>query len=265
MAVCSMTALELNARALRIRRRIIDLAYQAGSKGAHIAPSLSIAEIMSVLMEQMTAQDTLILSKGHGGLGYYCGLAEGGQLPFEVLAQFERNGGPLPGQPSKNPALNIPYSGGSLGMGLPYAVGLAQAKQLSGCAGRLFVLLGDGECNEGVIWEAALMAKKLGLDTLTAIVDCNGMQSDGFTEEVLHEDLPKLWTASGWSCTECDGHDVEELRRTLSSVCIKTPTVVIAHTVKGKGVSFMENNRQWHHSHLSEREYERAKEELYAD
>ena len=256
----------MNQHARTIRQRIIELAYGAGKKGAHIAPSLSMVEIMVALTQQYDKGcDEIILSKGHGGLGYYCALAEAGLLDPDVLSHFEENGGPLPGQPSKNPAIGIPYSGGSLGMGLPYAAGLAHAKKLTGKAGRIYVVLGDGECNEGVIWESAMLAKQLQLDNLTAVVDCNGMQSDGFTKDILNVDLMNIWKAHGWNCVECDGHDVNALLQALRQKEAGTPQVILARTVKGCGVSFMENNRIWHHNHLTAQQYQDAMKELNAD
>lgn len=252
--------------AKEMRRKILSLAYGAGKKGAHIAPSLSLVEIMlAVTARFRKGRDEIILSKGHGGLGYYCGLAQAGLLSEQVLARFEENGGPLPGQPSRNPTIGIPYSGGSLGMGLPYAAGLAHGKKLHGEEGTIYTILGDGECNEGVIWESAMLAKKMGLDNLVAIVDCNAMQSDGFTKDVLPCDLPAIWKSFGWSCSECDGHDLQELSSALAESKDGVPHVVIAHTVKGKGVSFMENDRIWHHNHITAQQYQEAMKELSAD
>lgn len=250
--------------AAEIRRDVIRLAYAAGRKGAHIAPSLSEAELLAVLYGRIwRPEDHFVLSKGHGALGWYAALYQAGLLDRETLLRFEENGGPLPGQPSANPALGIEYSSGTLGMGLSYGTGLAWSLRRRGEPGRVFVLLGDGELNEGSVWESALLAGHQRLANLTALVDWNGMQSDGVTDTILHMDLEALWRASGWDALVCDGHDTQALEAAfLRAAAGERPAVILARTVKGRGVSFMENAREWHHNHLTPEQYAAAMEEL---
>ena len=250
-------------RSKNIRKNILRLAYKAGNKGAHIAPSLSMVEIGSVLFSDVMRkdQDFFILSKGHGGLGYYTAMAEGGFITPEQLETFEDNGGQFPGQPSRSKENGIQFSSGSLGMGLSYGAGLAWEAKREGQDRNVYVYLGDGELNEGSNWEAAMFIPYKGLNNVTAIVDKNGMQSDGFSADILDVDLGKLFEACGWEVVECDGHDEEDIYRAFEKVTEK-PKAIIAKTVKGKGVSFMENDRIWHHNHMNEEQYNAAIKEV---
>lgn len=252
-----------------MRHNILRLAARAGreGKGAHIAPSLSMVEILAVLFKEVIRpRDLFILSKGHGGLGYYTALKEAGIITGEQLDSFETDGGDFPGQPSKGLANGIIFSGGSLGMGLSYACGLALAAKRQRQDQRIFVFVGDGELNEGSNWEAVMFAKQQRLDNITAIVDVNGMQSDGDVAEIMAVDLEQAFKAFGWNTNMCDGHSVEELSAAFRlSKEEAVPSVILARTVKGKGISFMENNVAWHHSRLSDKQYQDALREVADD
>ena len=250
-----------------MRRRILELAFGGAEHGAHIAPALSIVEIMAVLYlyamkNDHASSDEFVLSKGHGALAYYTALCEADCLSRDLLATYEENGGRLPGQPPKARDLGIPYAGGSLGLGLSFACGLSLSNRMLKKGGRVYVLLGDGELNEGTVWESAIFAGHQKLADLTAIVDRNSMQSDGPTEEVLKLDIPALWKSCGWHVIECDGHDVESLAAAFDSPAVDGPTAIVAETVKGKGVSFMERNNEWHHNRISSQQLDEALAEL---
>ena len=248
-----------------IRKNILISAFKAGSNGAHLAPSLSCVEIFSALYKNILKfdkknpfsdeRDYFILSKGHAGLALYATLYEFGLISENDFASFEQNGGDFPGQPSKNVAKRIEFSGGSLGMGLSYAIGLVLGGK------RVFTVVGDGECNEGIIWEAATFAGHNKLKNLTVIVDYNGMQADGDSKDILSYNVEQMWKACGWDVYSCNGHDVEDLTKALRQEHDK-PLVVLAHTVKGKGVSFMENVKEWHHGRLSQEQLNQALKEI---
>lgn len=260
--------------ATRMRKNALKMALSAGLNGAHLGAGLSIIEIMATLYcgvmkirpEDLKEQnrDRFILSKGHGTLGYYTALEAAGIISEEQLFTFERNGGFLPGQPVMNGALGIDYSGGSLGLGLSYAVGLCLAFRKLEQPNQVYVLLGDGECNEGSIWEAAMSAAHYKLSNLKVIVDLNSLQSDGRTCDILNIELHSIWESMGWSVTKvADGHNIEEIYKSLTNFeVIAMPQVIIAHTTKGKGISFMENNNEWHHNRLSQAQFDSAMAEL---
>jgi transketolase len=244
-----------------MRLNILRLAVRAGAegKGAHIAPSLSMVEILAVLFTKvMRPQDVFILSKGHGGLAYYTALREAGIITGEQLDSFEIDGGDFPGQPSKKVENGIVFSSGSLGMGLSYACGLAAAAKKQCNNKKIFVLLGDGELNEGSNWEAVMFAMQQKLGNIIAVVDYNGMQSDGVSAEILSVDLESVFNAFGWQTRICNGHSVNELSAAYDFPESEMPKVILAKTVKGKGVSFMENNNVWHHNRLNNEQYQNA-------
>lgn len=266
--------IELEQMAQRMRVAALDLAYHAGKKGAHLGGALSAIEIMAalygyamnVMYDNRTApeRDRFLLSKGHGTLAYYPALCEAGLISRETLERFEENGGPLPGQPVRNLELGIDTSSGSLGMGLSIGVGLALAAKRQNRENYVYVLLGDGECNEGTVWEAAMSAVHFSTERLIAIVDCNHMQSDGRCEDVFHTaPLERMWQGVGWNTCTVNGHDVGEICDALDR-CKKAkgPSVILAQTVKGKGVSFAENVKGWHHGILTEELYEQAMSEV---
>lgn len=245
----------------RTRIDILNAAYSAGKNGAHIAPSLSDVEIcLSILLYFYEKEDSFILSKGHGALGYYAAMHQVGMISDDQFASFESNGGEFPSQPSRSLNNKIEFSSGSLGMGLPYALGVALAKKR--LSGRVFVVVGDGELNEGSNWEAAALASQYKLDNLIVIVDNNRLQSDGICDDIVGQNLIKIWNAYGWEIKECDGHSVSELKGVYESTHVNKPLVVLAKTTKGKGVSFMENDNAWHHAVLKEDDYKMALQEI---
>lgn len=244
------------------RKDILDAELSTGKVGAHIAPSLSLVEICLAILSEAKEEDSIVLSKGHGALGLYAAMHQMGIISDQQFGSFEENGGDFPGQPSRNERNHIEYSSGSLGMGLPYATGVACAKREQRF--KVYVILGDGELNEGSIWEAASLASQLKLGNLIAIVDNNGLQSDGQCKNIVDMNLKGIWESFGWNVVECDGNSIEEVTNSIKKTKQDIPTVVLAKTVKGKGISFMENNNEWHHHTLNEKEYAQALEEIEA-
>jgi len=266
----------LRKMAGRMREHALTMAFSAGANGAHLGGGLSMIEIMATLYggvlhldpknPEWEDRDRFIPSKGHGVLAYYTALAEAGFFPVDDLKKFEVNGEFLPGHPVMNVRKGIECSSGSLGMGLSFGVGIALAGKLRKKSYHTYVLLGDGECNEGAVWEAAMSASHFHLSNLIAIVDKNDLQYDGCCSEIMNMDQMKAkWESFGWDVVETDGHDVQALYAVFQSCTNSsepTPHVVIAHTIKGKGVSFMENKKEWHHSSLSQKQYETAVAEI---
>ena len=210
-------------------------------------------------------RDRFILSKGHCAGALYTTLAEAGFFPPEALADFMSPGSRLNGHPNRTETPGVETNTGPLGHGLPVAVGAALAAKMRGAAWRVFVLVGDGELQEGSNWEAAMAAAHFGLDNLTVIVDRNGLQQGAETESTnALEPLSDKWRAFGWSVLEVDGHDVAALSETLAGVPLSPgrPGCVVARTVKGRGVSFMENRAEWHHKVPSAEERAQAAREL---
>lgn len=246
----------------KVRADILTAAHNTGKVGAHIAPSLSIVEIsLAVLSSMDNERDLFILSKGHGALGYYSAMNQMNVITDEQFGSFEDNGGEFPGQPSRTKNNHIDYSGGSLGMGLSYATGRACADARS----KVYVVLGDGELDEGSNWEAAQLASRLKLSNLIAIVDCNGLQSDGRCEDILGKNINSMWEACGWEVIRADGHNTEQLINIIkenNENVINKPLVILAKTIKGKGVSFMESNNEWHHHSLDDKQYDMAISEI---
>jgi transketolase len=258
----------LARRAHRIREHIVGMC--ASQQGGHLGGSMSLVEILTALyfavlrvdpaVPDAPDRDILILSKGHGAICLYAVLAERGFFPVEELSGYGQNGSRLMGHPVPAvPGVEMPT--GSLGHGLPLATGFALAGRLDGLRRRCFAVLGDGELQEGSVWEAAMAASSLGLDRLVAIVDRNGLQITGETEEVIQlEPLAERWRSFGWAVREVDGHDLHSLLAELGSVPAEPgrPTVVIARTVKGKGLPFVEGRRESHYVRLGERQQQRA-------
>jgi len=261
------------AAARRIRRRIIDMAYGTGNTGAHLGGSLSMVELLAGLYvgtiqykpddPAWEGRDRVILSKGHAALALYPVLAEAGIIRREELATFKQDGSRLGGHPTLNGLPGIEFASGSLGQGLSLGVGVCLAlKRKNNHGSRIFVLLGDGECDEGSVWEAAASASHFGLDQLVAIVDINAIQYDGFTSDIMKmEPFENKWKAFGWDVITIDGHNIGEIVDAYSHRGNK-PVAILAHTVKGKGVSFMENNWKYHNASLPKTLYEQAIEEL---
>jgi len=234
-------------------------ALDGGARG-HIGSSLSLIEIMRVLYDEILRfradqpdwpeRDRCILSKGHGCIAQYVMLAEKGFFLHEVLDTFCRRDSILGGHPEAGKIPGVEASTGALGHGLPIGVGRALGLRMRGIEARVFVITGDGEINEGSCWEAALSASKHRLDNLTVLIDYNKIQSAGPTREILDlEPLADKWRAFGFAVDEVDGHDVAALGRVLRRVPFAAgrPSLLICHTVKGKGLSFAENDANWHH------------------
>ena len=249
------------------------------SRGSHIGAVYSLAEIMAVLYTRALrvnparpddpGRDRLILSKGHAGAAVYAALAERGFFPVEELKTHYQNGSRLSGHVSHKGVPGVEMSTGSLGHGLAVATGMAMGAKLDGAAWRVYCVLGDGECDEGSVWEAALQAHHYGLDNLIAVVDHNRMQSLDFCENTLRlEPFADKWKAFGWRVLPVNGHDIDALTAAFAEAQAGLgsgqPTVVLAETVKGKGVSFMENNILWHYRSPQGEEYEAALKELEA-
>ena len=255
---------------LEVRRKIIEIAHGVGKKGVHLGSALSTVEILSVLYAQIMKynqgenSDYFILSKGHAYLGLYAVLCQAGYFSLEDLKKnFMVDDGLFPVHPIKNIEKGIEFSGGSLGMGMSFAVGKAYALKLAGRKNKVFTLLGDGECNEGIVWEAFMAASHMKLFNLVAIIDKNSLQQDGWTKEVIDVDIEKMAGAAGWEVAVVDGHSVTELLQALGKERGSgMPLCIIANTVKGKGISFMENDNYWHHAFMTEKQYSMAIEEL---
>jgi len=264
-----MTNLRQTAR--MIRQDIISMAYKAGAP--HIGSSLSIVEILTVLYFAVLKikpkkpfwkdRDRLLLSKGHACACLYSALARRGFFPHRKLKTFFQNGSDLGGHPDCH-LPGIEMVSGSLGHGLAVGAGMALAAKMDRRPFRVFVILSDGECDEGAVWEAALFAANKRLDNLIAIVDYNKLQALGRTSQIIDLEPFKLkWQAFGWETAEVDGHDINLLLKALqNSTPCKKPTVVLAHTVKGKGISFMENDYTWHYKSLNRTFYLQALKEL---
>lgn len=258
-------------RAQAIRARIVRMAHTG--RTPHVASALSCADVMAALYfnvlridpaaPQDEARDRFILSKGHGCMALYAALAERGFFPAGLLDEYARDGGRLAEHPAPHCVPGVEVATGSLGHGLPLGAGLALAAKIRKDSYRVFVLLSDGECAEGSVWEAALFARAQGLDNLVAVVDYNKYSAMGPTSPYL-EPLVEKWRAFGWSCEEINGHRVDAIVAALSRVPFEPsrPSVVIAHTVKGKGVSFMENDLEWHYRPPNEHDLRRALAEI---
>ncbi len=264
--------LALKEMASRMRRMALDMALASGQNGAHLGGGLSCMEILAVLYgdvlrfdpkrPQWPDRDRFLPSKNHCVLAHFPAMAECGILPKEELMDFQKDGGRLTGYPL-NPDVGLEYSGGSLGMAISVAIGLAVAAREDQKTNRFYVLMGDGELNEGSIWEAFMSAPHFGLDNLTAVIDRNHLCYDGDTEDVMPlDDLAAKLRSFNWNTVVCDGHDIVSLRNAFRNTVPGKPSIILAETVKGKGVSFMEQKHEWHHSRLSAAQYEQAVAEL---
>lgn len=257
----------------RIRRRAIKMIHRA--KTSHVGSVFSAVDVLAYLYENVLQvdpdrpdwreRDRFILSKGHASAGLYALLAERGFFPDSWLDEFCMDGGRLAGHVTHHGVPGIEFSTGSLGHGLALACGTALVGKREGRSFRVFTMLSDGECDEGSTWEAALFAPFHRLDNLVTIVDYNKIQSLGSVKEVLDLDsLAEKWKAFGWSVREIDGHDFVQIASAFSTVPaeVNRPTCIIAHTIKGKGVTFMENKLLWHYRAPDENEYRLALAEL---
>ncbi len=247
----------LDARSMHLRRLMVRM-LKGGNRG-HIGSTLSLIEIMRVLYDDVLkhdpknpkweARDVCILSKGHGCIAQYAILADKGYFPENEMDKFCRTDGILGGHPDANKVPGVEASTGALGHGLSIGVGMALAARNKKLGTRVFVVMGDGEINEGSVWEAAMSANKHKLTNLVAMVDYNKVQSAGLTRDIMDlEPLTDKWRAFGFETVEVDGHDCEALRAALAPRTNPTkPLAIICHTVKGKGLDFAENDPKWHH------------------
>lgn len=264
---------KLREKAKELRRAIF-MMIGANCVG-HFGGSLSVAEIMTVLyFHQMKydpqnpglkGRDRLILSKGHSAPAQYAAMALAGFFPREELSSLKKLGSRLQGHPNLLSLPGIEANTGSLGQGLSMAVGMALAERLQKEKGRFYVILGDGELQEGQVWEAAMAAANFGLHTITAIVDHNKLQATGpICQRMNIGELRSKWEAFGWHVIEVNGHSIPELIQAFNAAeqNLKGPTVVIAHTVKGKGVSFMESVAKYHNGLVDENQFQQAMAEL---
>jgi transketolase len=273
---------ELNALARRARREIV--ATVAHAKGGHVGGPLSAVDLLTALYFRVLCirpdepdwpeRDRFILSKGHCSIALYAVLALRGYLPVEELTSFDAIDSRLQGHPDMMALPGLDMSTGSLGLGLGAGVGIALGAKLSGQQFTTFVMVGDGECNEGAIWEGAHVAQRYELDNLVAVVDQNQLQQFCWRDRTSVErvalppytgsELAQRWAAFGWQVLEVDGHDMAAVVETLeaSRQLRGSPVAVVAHTVKGKGVSFMENDYSWHSRVPTDEELQQALEEL---
>ena len=264
---------ELEKMAKRLRRYVITMRATAGS--GHPGGSLSATDIVTTLYfkimrhdpknPQWPDRDRFILSKGHAAPVLYAALAESGYFPIEELSTLRKLDSRLQGHTDRTLTPGVEMSSGSLGQGLSFGIGVALASRLDGRHYQTYVLLGDGECDEGQIWEAAMFAAHLKVDNLTAIVDKNELQLDGRTCDIMNlQPLADKWRAFNWHVLEINGHDIKQIVQAVKKANkIKgKPTVIIAHTIKGKGVSFMENNVDFHGKAPTPEEAARALKEL---
>ncbi len=255
---------------INIRKAVIRMTHR--SRSSHIGSCLSTCEILYTLYFKVLnidplqpdkpERDKFILSKGHGSAALYATLAERGFFQKDVLEKFYVDAGVLPGHLDMTVVPGIEASAGSLGHGLSIAVGMAIANRSTGNPGRIFVLLGDGECNEGSVWEAIMLAATLRLNNLTAIVDHNKLQGFGRTHEVIDQtNMAERWKVFGWNALEVDGHNIARLESALHQPH-EIPKVVIAHTTKGKGVCFMEDRLEWHYKSPNDEQCNAALDEV---
>ena len=255
-----------------IRKSILKMSLVAGASSSHFGGSLSTVELLVTLYNSVLKfdvsnplwedRDRFILSKGHACLGYYSILCEKGYFTKEDLNSFEQNGSFLLGHPVINKKKGIEFSNGSLGMGLSLGIGVALAAKKKNKSYKTFVLIGDGECNEGSVWEASMSAAHFKLNNLTAILDKNNLQQTGSNEEIMStKELGDKWRSFNWDVKEIDGHDIAQILAAFNYVSEK-PKLILANTIKGKGFSFSENNNDWHHKIMTKKQYDDALKEL---
>ena len=268
---------ELSEIARKIRIGVVESTNAAGC--GHPGGSLSIADVLAWLYfggemnvdpkdPHKADRDRLVLSKGHAAPGLYSALALRGFFPTEDLYTLRKLGSHLQGHPNMHKTPGIDMSTGSLGQGISAACGMAEAAKLDGKDYRVYAILGDGESQEGQVWEAAMFAAHYKLDNLCAILDLNGLQIDGKVSEVMNlEPVDKKFAAFGWHVFTCDAHDLDSVEKAFCDArCAKgAPSVIISRSVKGKGVSFMENNAGWHGKATKPEEFEKAMAELNAE
>lgn len=258
--------------AKEIRKRIYLISHFAG--GGHMGGSLSLADIMAVIYfgdvlkydpfnPEWADRDKFILSKGHSCYALYSALALSGYFPEDELKSVGKPGSNFGGHPKIHEIPGVEASTGALGHGLSFGIGSAYADKVDGRTNHTYVVLGDGECQEGSVWEGALSAPTLELDNLTVIVDHNKLQAMDRLENIIKmAPLGEKWKAFGWNVLEIDGHDHDQIKDALLTRCSSKPCMIIANTIKGKGVSFMENEPIWHYRMPNEEELRILMDEL---
>lgn len=264
--------LDLVNKSKNMRKHIINMTYHAGGYGAHIGGALSLVEILSVLFGKVLNynknnlaeenRDRFILSKGHGALAIYAAFREYNLISQETMETFRKSGSWLTAHPTIDVSKGIEFSSGSLGQGLGQGIGTSIALRLkNNNKSKVYVILGDGECDEGSIWEGAMLAPQLKLDNLIVIIDKNGLQCDDKTSNIIDlSNIENVWKNFGWDAVTVDGHNEEMIYNALIQQSNK-PRVIIANTIKGKGVSFIENEPKWHMGRLTKQQYIQAMEE----
>lgn len=262
---------ELELLANNIRIDIVKAAFAAGDNGCHLGGCLSLAEVLAVLYSNyvhlntsdIENRDRVIMSKGHGALTLYSILHQKGLVTDEELDTFEHNGSEYTAHAHRNLEKGIEYTGGSLGLGMTFATGVAYACKMKGLNNHVYCILGDGELNEGVIWESLMFAAQKKLSNLTVIVDYNHLQIGGHVEDIIDmSPLSDKMKAFGYHVQVVNGHDVDELNKAFSSLSDERPNAIIAETVKGKGVSFAEDKYKWHYGVMTETRFNKAMNEL---
>jgi transketolase len=253
-----------------MKLKALDMALSTGSYGSHIGGGFSAMEIFAVLYSIAhidmadESRDRIIVSKGHCVLAYYTALWKFGFIPEDALLTFDKNGTSLHGHAHRNLAYGIEFSGGSLGLGLSYAVGVAIACKRKGIDNKIYVILGDGECDEGIVWESLMSIANYHLDNMVLIVDKNKYQLDGPTSEVMNQfSLEEKFRSFGFEVENVNGHSIEALHDSLSRNCKKN-RVIVADTIKANGISFLMNNKMSHQCSLSQKKYNQAVEEIKA-
>ena len=263
---------EVREMCRRMRLDAFDMALSSGARGAHVSGSLSCIEIYAVLYKLILKydvnnpswdeRDRMIAGKEHARLAEFPVMAEMGFFPKEELCCFEADNGLLAGHP-RNLNIGLEYSSCSLGMALSFAVGKAMHAKMYNKDYRTFVILGDAECEEGSVWEAIMMAAHYKLDNLVLIIDRNYLSVDGNTEDLMAlRNMEVKLKSFGWAADTIDGHDIDKLFVHLNKKYVDMPYAIVAETIKGKGVSFMENKREWHQAVLNQEQYELAREEI---
>ncbi|WP_435230933.1 transketolase [Pseudopelagicola sp. nBUS_20] len=265
---------QFEAQCLSVRKSIVKTAYECG-ESTHIGGSLSMVEALVTLFGEFLthnpadpnwgARDFFILSKGHCVLGYLAVLNNFNYFTDSKLQTFQSNGSDFIAHPVKNTQLGIESSNGSLGQGLSYGLGVAIGFRKRKEDRKVFVLLGDGECNEGSVWETAALAVELEANNLVAIIDENRFRNDGVTTTYESKiKLSNIWRAFGWNVIEVDGHNHSQLQKAFSNAAqeVNVPTAIVAKTVKGRGISFMEENNDWHHNRITALIYKNCMKEL---
>lgn len=258
-----------------IRVNILELCHRLGANAAHLGGCLSLADIMHILYADYLKydpnnplnedRDRVVMSKGHGSIAMYSAMCEAGLIKgLDSIGNLTGKDNIYYKQEVRSPENRIEFSSGSLGQGLAYAIGIAWSlKRKGNTCSKVYVFIGDGECGEGSVWEAASVASHLKLDNIIAIIDKNDLQIDGWVREINSQELMcDRWRSFGFDVVEINGHDYNDIKRALGSETVGRPKAIVAHTVKGKGLSFAENDAEWHQNIVTDELYEKGLLEL---